>query len=114
MPGLIHALIQEATFFHSSCPYLSEFILENRSWTPSKTKRTLGKYLTSFSQSLTSAIDHLRSFPYPYDAKPYLEKARIVLKDIIEIIKETKSLEEKLIRLTTVERKFLEKERETA
>jgi len=32
----------------------------------------------------------------------------------MEMLKETKSLEERLIKLTTVERKFLKKERETA
>ena len=77
-------------------------------------EKNLGQYLTSFNQCLTSAVDHIRSSPYPYDAKPYLEKARVALKDIMEMLKETKSLEEKLIRLTTVEKKFLKKERETA
>ena len=77
-------------------------------------EKKLGQYLTSFNQYLTSAVDHLRSSPYPYDAKPYLEKARFVLKDIMEMLKETKSLEEKLISLTTVEKKFLKEEQETA
>ncbi|MCK4819878.1 hypothetical protein KA005_29200, partial [bacterium] len=44
-------------------------------------EKNLGRDLTSFNQCLTSAVDHLRSSPYPYDAKPYLEKARGVLKD---------------------------------
>jgi len=77
-------------------------------------EKELGNYLTSFNECLTSAVDHLRSSPYPYDAKPYLERARVTLKDIMEMLKETKSLEEKLIRLTKVEKKFLKKERETA
>ena len=77
-------------------------------------EKNLAQYLTSFNQYLTSAVDHLRSSPYPYDAKPYLEKGRGVLKGIMEKLKETKSLEEKLIRLTTVERKFLKKEQEAA
>jgi len=77
-------------------------------------EKKLAQYLTSFNQCLTSAVDHLRSSPYPYDAKPYLEKARVALKDIMEMLKETKSLEEKLIRLTKVEKKFLKKERKTA
>jgi len=77
-------------------------------------EKNLGRDLTSFNQCLTSAVDHLRSSPYPYDAKPYLEKARGVLKDIMEMLEKTKALEEKLIRLTKVEKNFLKKERETA
>jgi len=76
-------------------------------------EKKLGQYLTSFNQCLTSAVDHIRGSPYPYDTKSYLEKARGVLKDIMEMLKETKALEEKLIRLTKVERKFLKKEQQT-
>jgi len=52
--------------------------------------------------------------PYPYDANAPLAKARTVLKDILEMAKETKALEEKLIRLTKSEKKLLKKERKTA
>ena len=51
---------------------------------------------------------------YPYDANTPLSKARVVLKDILEMAKETKVLEEKLIRLTKSEKKLLKKERKTA
>jgi hypothetical protein len=30
---------------------------------------------------------HIRGSSYPYDAKPYLNKARIILKEILEITK---------------------------
>ena len=60
------------------------------------------------------AVNHIRGSPYPYDANAPLSRARIVLKDILEMAKETKALEEKLIRLTKEEKKLLKKERETA
>ena len=44
----------------------------------------------------------------------YLAKARVVLKEIPEMLKETKSLEEKLIKLTKMKKKLLKKEKETA
>jgi hypothetical protein len=77
-------------------------------------EKKLGQYLASFNQYLVSAVDHIRSSPYPYDAKPYLEKASVVVKDIIELLKETKALEEKLVRLTKLEKRTLKKEREAA
>jgi hypothetical protein len=77
-------------------------------------EKKLGQYLASFNQCLSSAVDHIRGSPYPYDAKPYLDKARVVLKDIMEMLKETKALEEKLVRLTKLEKRTLKKERETA
>ena len=76
-------------------------------------ERSLGQYLNSFNKCLTVAVDQIRGSLYPYDAKAHLAKARVVLKDIMEMLKETKALEEKLIKLTKVERKFLKKERET-
>jgi hypothetical protein len=77
-------------------------------------EKKLGQYLALFNQYLTSAVDHIRGSPYPYDAKPYLEKARVILKDIMEMLKETKTLEEKLVRLTKLEKRTLKKERKTA
>jgi len=78
------------------------------------TEKKLGQYLASFNQYLSSAADHIRASPYPYDAKPSLEKARVMVRDIMELLKETKSLEEKLVRLTKLEKRTLKKERETA
>ena len=43
----------------------------------------------------------------------YLAKARVVLKEIPEMLKETKSLEEKLVKLTKTEKVLLTKEKET-
>ena len=74
----------------------------------------LGQYLNSFNGFLMEAVDHIRGSPYPYDANAPLVRARVVLKDILEMAKETKALEEKLVRLTKSEKKLLKKERETA
>ena len=74
----------------------------------------LGQYLNSFNGFLMQAVDHIRGSPYPYDANAPLAKARVVLKDILEMTKETKSLEDKLIKLTKSEKKLLKKERKTA
>ena len=74
----------------------------------------LGQYLNSFNGFLMQAVDHIRGSPYPYDANTPLAKARTVLKDILEMAKETKALEDKLIRLTKSEKKLLKKERKTA
>ena len=74
----------------------------------------LGQYLNSFNGFLMQAVDHIRGSPYPYDANAPLVRARVVLKDILEMAKGTKALEEKLIRLTKSEKKLLKKERKTA
>ena len=74
----------------------------------------LGQYLKSFNAFLMEAVDHIRGSPYPYDANTPLAKARTVLKEILEMTKETKALEDKLIRLTKSEKKLLKKERKTA
>jgi len=74
----------------------------------------LGQYLKSFNGFLMEAVDHIRGSLYPYDANTPLSKARVVLKDILEMAKETKALEDKLIRLTKSEKKLLKKEQKTA
>jgi hypothetical protein len=51
---------------------------------------------------------------YPYDANAPLAKAMVVLKDMLEMAKETRALEDKLIKLTKDEEKLLKKERKTA
>jgi len=58
-----------------------------------------------------AAVDHIKISSYPYDAKPQLVKARMILKDIFEILEETKRLEKRVIKLTKVEKRLLKKER---
>jgi hypothetical protein len=74
----------------------------------------LGEYLNYFNKLLGQALEPIRAGTYPYDAMPYLSKARIVLKDISEILKETKALEKRLIKLTKLEKNLLREEREEA
>jgi hypothetical protein len=73
----------------------------------------LNQYMNSFNEFIRLSIEHLRASPYPFDAEPHLGKARVILKDISEMLKETKSLEEKLVKLTKVEKVLLKKENET-
>ena len=51
---------------------------------------------------------HIRGSSHPDDVKPYLNKARIILKEILEIIKEIRILEGNLIEMT----KLLKKKKE--
>jgi hypothetical protein len=51
---------------------------------------------------------------YPYGVKPYLSKARLVLKVISETIKEMKLLEENLVSLLITEERRLKEEKKSA
>jgi hypothetical protein len=76
-------------------------------------EKALEQDLSSFNRYLTQAVDHLRRSPYPHDTKPYLEKARGILTDMMHMLKDMKSVEDTLIRLTRVEKEFLKKEQKT-
>jgi hypothetical protein len=77
-------------------------------------ERKLTQTLSSFNQHLKVAIDQVSSSPHPYDAVGPLAEARKVLINIIEMIKETEQLEEKLVNLIKTEKKLLKKERRVA
>ena len=47
-------------------------------------------------------------------AKPYLSKARLVLKDMIDLLKDIKTLEEKITELTREEKQLLKTEKKIA
>ena len=72
----------------------------------------LGQGLNSLHQFLSAAVDRIRRSPYAYDAKGPLSQARLVLNDILTLIKEAKALEDKLVGLVKAEKKLLKKERE--
>ncbi len=74
----------------------------------------LDQHMNSFNKYVSRAVEHIRGSPYPYDAKPYLEKARAIIKDISEMLKDIKVLEEKLIKLIKAEKGLLKKEKEVA
>ena len=75
-------------------------------------EQKLGSYVNVFNERLGLSLQHIRNSPYPYDAKPCLAKARVILKDISEILKEIKILEGEIIKLTKLEKRLLKKERE--
>ena len=72
----------------------------------------LARSVASFNECLGLTVQHIKDSPYPYDAKPCLAKARVILRDISEILKEVKGLEERIIKLTKLEKRLLKKERE--
>jgi hypothetical protein len=51
---------------------------------------------------------------YLFEVKDNLARARVVLKDITEMLQITKTLEKKLVDLTKTEQKLLKKEKESA
>jgi len=77
-------------------------------------ERKLGQYLNSFNKFILEAVEHIKRSPYPYDANAPLSQARAVLKGILEMAKETKLLEDRLVKLTKTEKKLLKKEQKTA
>ena len=77
-------------------------------------ERKLAQYLNSFNKFILEAVEHIKRSPYPYDANAPLSQARAVLKGILEMAKETKLLEDRLVKLTKTEKKLLKKEQKTA
>ena len=75
-------------------------------------EQKLGQHVNIFNERLDLSLQQIRNSSYPYNAKPYLVKTRLILKDISEILKETKMLEGKIIKLTKLEKRLLKKERE--
>jgi len=59
-----------------------------------------------------TAVEHIRSSPYPYDARAPLDQAMKILKELLAFIRESKGIGEKLIKLVKAEGKLLKKERE--
>lgn len=71
----------------------------------------LNRCIIYLNEHLRLANQKMKNSPYPYDAKPSLVKAREALKEILEISKETKIMEKKLVRLTKTEKKWLNNEK---
>jgi hypothetical protein len=74
----------------------------------------LNQYIASFNKFLGQSVEQLGRPENLFEVKDNLAKARVVLNDISEMLKETKSLEEKLVELTKAEKRLLNKEKETA
>jgi hypothetical protein len=73
----------------------------------------LNQYIESFNKFLWHPMEHLGRPENLFEVKDNLAKARLILKDLSEMLKETKSLEEKLVKLTKAETGLLKKETET-
>jgi hypothetical protein len=74
----------------------------------------LNQYIDSFNKFLRMAVDRVGKPEYLFEVKDNLAKARVVLKDITEILQIAKTLEKKLVSLTKTEQKLLKKEKESA
>ncbi len=77
-----------------------------------KFEERLSQCVISFAECLVLSVESIKRSPYPYDAKQSLTKARTILRDISDILKETKMLEKRVIKLTKLEKRLLKKERE--
>jgi uncharacterized protein (DUF2267 family) len=73
-------------------------------------ERKLGQALNSFNQFVKAAIGRIRKSPYPYDAVQPLVEAKKVLDAILQMIREIKELEKKLVVLIKTEKRLLKKE----
>ena len=76
-------------------------------------EEVLDQNLVTFKNFITLSVEHIENSSYPYDAKAYIAKARGVLKQISDILKEIKSFEDELLAFTKLETKLLNKEKET-
>lgn len=77
-------------------------------------EQRLEQTLGSFNSMIRQSIQVLNSAAYPADAIPDLSKARLVLKDVANIIAEMKRSEDKLLELTKAEKNLLKDERNAA
>ena len=74
----------------------------------------LNHYIDSFNKFLRMAVDRVGKPEYLFEVKDDLARARVVLRDITDMLKITKTLEKKLVDLTKTEQKLLKKEKESA
>ena len=77
-------------------------------------ERKLLQALSSFNKCLRLAMDRLANSLYPYDAATPLSQAREALNGIMHLIREAKTLEERVLALIKAEKGLLKKERDTA
>jgi hypothetical protein len=74
----------------------------------------LNQYIDSFNKFLRMAVSRVGKPEHLAEVKDNFAKARVVLKDITEILQIAKTLEKKLVSLTKTEQKLLKKEKESA
>jgi len=76
-----------------------------------KFEERLSQCVISFAECVVLSMESIKRSPYPYDAKQSLTKARTILRDISDILKETKMLEQRVIKLTKLEKRLLKEEK---
>jgi hypothetical protein len=74
----------------------------------------LNQYMNSFNNFLQMAAELLGRPEHLSEVKDILGKARVVLKDINEVLSITESLEKNLVNLIEAEKKLLKKEKKSA
>jgi hypothetical protein len=77
-------------------------------------EQNLNQNIDSFNKHLGMATEQLRTTPYPYDAMPSLSNSQLVLKQISDILKKIKALEERLIGLIKTQERLLKREKQIA
>jgi hypothetical protein len=77
-------------------------------------EKRLNQYMDSFKKFIGQSAEHIGRQEYLFEVKDNFAKARVVLRDISEMLQITKTLEKKLVSLTKAEQNLLKKEKETA
>jgi hypothetical protein len=76
-------------------------------------KERLVEFLDAFNKRIELAVEKVRASAYPHDAKIHLLNARVILKQMSQMLGEMKALEDKLISLVKKDKKLLKKEKKT-
>jgi hypothetical protein len=71
----------------------------------------LAEFVDAFNKRIGLATEQMRASGYPHDAKVHLLNARVILKEMSQMLGDMKSLENKLISLVKKEKKLLKKEK---
>jgi len=74
----------------------------------------MNQYSETFNKFLAQSVEYLGQPEKLYEIKDNFARARLLLKDISEILKETENLEGQLVKLTGAETSLLKKEAQTA
>ena len=73
----------------------------------------LTEFIDAFNKRIELAVRQMRASAYPHDAKIHLLNARVILKQMSQMLKEIKALEDQLINLVKKDKKLLKKEKKT-
>ena len=74
-------------------------------------EKRIDHHIEQFNKLANLSVQYIGGSPYPYDAAPYLKEAMATLKELVIIIKDINGLEEKLVEMTNIEKKLMQKEK---